>query len=47
VVHDEVDDDPDATAVRGVEERLEVVDGADVLCDVGVVRYVVAAVAQG
>ena len=46
VVHDEVDDHPDATLVRRVEEPAEVADVADVVGDVGEVRDVVAAVAQ-
>ena len=47
VVHDEVDDHPDAARVRRVEEVVEVLDGADLGEDVGVVGDVVAAVAQG
>ena len=46
VVHDEVDDHPDAAGVGGVEEVVEVVDGADLGKDVGVVGDVVATVTQ-
>ena len=46
VVHDEVDDHPDAALVRRVEEAVEVLDGAELGQDVGVVGDVVAAVAQ-
>ena len=46
VVHDEVDDHPDAALVAGVEELVEVLDGAALGEDVVVVGDVVAAVAQ-
>jgi hypothetical protein len=46
VVHDEVDDHPDAPLVRGVEELVEVLHGARLRLDVGVVGDVVPAVAQ-
>ena len=47
VVHDEVDDHADVALVRLVEEVVEVLDGAGLGKDVGVVGDVVAAVAQG
>jgi hypothetical protein len=46
VVHDEVDDHPDAALVAGVEELVEVLDRAALGEDVVVVGDVVAAVAQ-
>ena len=46
VVHDEVDDDLDATLVRLLEEEAEVLDGPDLGEHAGVVGDVVAAVAQ-
>ena len=46
VVHDEVDDHPDAALVAGVEEGVEVLDGAGLRHDVVVVGHVVATVAQ-
>ena len=46
VVHDEVGDDPDAACVRLRDELAEVGQGAEVGEDLGVVRDVVAAVAQ-
>jgi hypothetical protein len=47
VVHDEVDDHPDAALVAGVDELVEVVHRAALGEDVVVVGDVVAAVAQG
>ena len=46
VVHDEVDDHPDVALVALVEELVEVLHGAALGEDVGVVRDVVAPVAQ-
>ncbi len=47
VVHDEVDDHADVALVRLVEQVVEVLDGAALGKDVGVVGDVVATVAQG
>ena len=46
VVHDEVDDHPDAAGVRRVEELLEVAERAELRQHAGEVADVVAAVAQ-
>ena len=46
VVHDQVGDDADAAAVRGVEQFDEIVDGAELGQHLVEVADVVAAVAQ-
>ena len=46
VVHHQVGDDPDAPLVRGVEQRHEILDGAELRQHLAVVGDVVPAVAQ-
>jgi len=46
VVHHQVGDDADAPLVRGVEQRDEIVDGAELQQHLVEVANVVAAVAQ-